>query len=93
MDYYAWYCYYPWLLFHGGTSDTDKSNPKTITKDYTALGAVVKDSGIQAVFLLILQVKGPVEICKINGYRSGATARAHKNGITGNKSAWKTNRS
>ena len=50
--------YYPLLLFHVGTSDTARSSLRTIKKDYRALGAAVRDSGVQVVFSSVLPVKG-----------------------------------
>ena len=42
--------YYLLLLFHVGTSDTARSSLWSIKKDYRALGAAVRGSGVQAVF-------------------------------------------
>jgi len=64
-----------------GTNNTAKSSLRSIKKDYRALGEVVRDSGVQAVFSSTLPAKwkgfkGPVESGKsTNGYRTGATAR------------------
>lgn len=49
---------YSLLQFHVGTTDIAVSNPKNIKKYYKDLGAAVKNSGAQEVFLSILQVKG-----------------------------------
>ena len=48
--------YYPslLLLFHVGSSDTGGSSLRSIMKDYRALGAVVRDTGVQVVFSSIL---------------------------------------
>jgi len=41
-----------------GTSDTGRSSLRSIKKDYRALGAAVRDSGLQIDFSLISPVKG-----------------------------------
>jgi len=40
-----------------GTSDTASSSLRSIKKDHRALGAAVRNSGVQAVFSLVLLVK------------------------------------
>jgi len=45
------------LLFHMGTSDTERSSPRSI-KDYKALGVVAGDSGTQVFFHQSSQSKG-----------------------------------
>ena len=50
--------YSPLLLFHVGTSDTARSSLRSTKEDYRALGAVVRDSGVQVVFSSILLFKG-----------------------------------
>jgi len=64
-----------------GTSDTARSRLRSIRKDYRALGAVVRDSGVQVDFHQSSQskgrgLKGSVQSVKsTRGYRTGATAR------------------
>ena len=68
-------------MFHVGTSDTARSSLRSIKKDYRALGAAVRDSGVQVFFSSIVLVKGKgferaIESGEsTNGYRTGATAR------------------
>lgn len=40
-----------------GTSDTARSRQRSTKKDYKALGAVIRDLGVQVVFSLILPIK------------------------------------
>lgn len=51
---------YPLLLFHMGSSDTDRSRLKSIKKDYRALETAVQDSGVWVVFFInrFSQVEG-----------------------------------
>ena len=65
-----------------GTSDEARSSQRNIKKDYRALGAAVKDSGVQVVvFHQSSQskgrgLKGPVKSHKsTDGCRTGATDR------------------
>lgn len=50
--------YYPLLLFHVGTHDTARRSLRNIKKDYKALTAAVRNSGVQVVFSSVLPVNG-----------------------------------
>ncbi|KAJ7408371.1 hypothetical protein BTVI_59779 [Pitangus sulphuratus] len=54
--------YYLLLLFHMGTNDIATRRPRSIKRDFRALGRMLKDSGEEVVFPSILPVMG-----RING--------------------------
>jgi len=50
--------YYPLLLFHVGVDEVAVSSPRVVKKEFKALGRLVKESGAQVIFSLLLPAVG-----------------------------------
>jgi len=50
--------YYPLLLFHAGGDEAIMHSPRTIKRDFRALGCLVRESGPQIIFSSLLPIAG-----------------------------------
>lgn len=69
------------MLFRVGVSDSARSSLRSMKRDYRALGAAVRDSGVQVVFSSGLLVKGKgierdIQIFQVNRWLQGISLGA-----------------